>query len=81
MKHPSVDECAMVGVPDGKGSEIPLLFIKKKEDASAEEQDMRNHMEGHLAPFKKPRRIIFVDELPKTSTGKIKKTELREWKI
>ncbi len=80
-KHPAVDECAMVGVPDGRGSEVSLLFIKRKEDVSVDEQEIRNHMKGHLAPFKSPRRIIFLDELPKTSTGKIKKTELREWKI
>ena len=78
MMLPSVEECAMVGVPDGKGSETPLLYIKKKEDAVVEEREIRDSLKGHIAPFKIPRKIIFIDEFPKTATGKIKKTELRK---
>lgn len=81
MKHPSVEDCAMVGIPDGKGSEIMVLFIKKKESASVEENEIRKRVKERFAPFKVPRRIIFIDEFPKTATGKIKKTELRKWKL
>ena len=81
IKHPSVDECAMAGVPDGRGSEISMLFIKRKGDADVDEQEIRNYMKGRLARFKIPRRIIFIDEFPKTATGKIKKTELRKWRL
>jgi long-chain acyl-CoA synthetase len=77
MKHPSVEECAMVGIPDGKGSETPVLFVKKKEGAIIEEMEIRNYMKGRIAQFKNPRKIKFIDEFPKTATGKIKKTELR----
>lgn len=81
MKHPSVYECAMAGIPDGRGSEISLLFIRKKDGTALDEQEIRNYMKGRLARFKIPRRIIFIDEFPKTATGKIKKTELRKWRL
>jgi long-chain acyl-CoA synthetase len=77
MRLASVEECAMVGIPDGKGSETPLLYIKKKKDAVVEEAEIRDCLNGRIASFKMPRKIIFIDEFPKTATGKIKKTELR----
>jgi long-chain acyl-CoA synthetase len=76
-QHPSVEECAMVGISDGRGSEIPVLFIKKKENAILDESEIRKFLKGQIAQFKMPRRIVFVDEFPKTATGKIKKPELR----
>jgi long-chain acyl-CoA synthetase len=81
MRDPSVEECAMVGIPDGKGSETSVLFIRRKENARLEEGGIRSSLKGHLAPFKIPRRIVFTDEFPRTATGKIKKTELRKWKL
>lgn len=77
VKHPAVEECAMVGIPDGRGSETPILFIKKKENTLLTEEEIREHMRGKVASFKTPRRIIFVEEFPKTATGKIKKTDLK----
>ena len=79
MKHPSIEECAMVGISDGKGSEIPILYIKKKDGASVDEKTIRDYLKGHIAQFKMPRKVIFIDEFPKTATGKIKKAELRKW--
>jgi len=81
LKHPSVEECAMVGIPDGRGSETPILYIKKKDYAVIGETEIRNYLKGRIAKFKNPRKIIFIDEFPKTATGKIKKTELRKHKI
>lgn len=78
IRHPSVEECAMVGVPDGRGSEVPVLFVRKKDDAAVQESELREHMKGRIAQFKSPRRIVFVDDLPKTATGKIKKSELKK---
>jgi len=79
IKHPSVEECAMVGIPDGRGSELPILFIKKKENTLLNEDEIRSHLKGKIAQFKIPKRIIFVEDFPKTATGKIKKIELRKW--
>ncbi len=70
----------MVGIPDGRGSEITILFIKKKEGVNVDEGDMRNYLRDRVARYKIPRRIIIIDEFPKTATGKIKKAELRKWK-
>jgi len=81
IKHPSVEESAMVGIPYGDGEELPVLFIKKRGDAMLDEKEIRGFMDGKIAPFKKPRRIIFTDDFPRTATGKIKKAELRKWKI
>jgi long-chain acyl-CoA synthetase len=81
MKHPSVEECAMVGIPDGKGSEISVLFVKKKDDAVINDIDARDYLKGHVASFKIPKKIKFIDDFPKTATGKIKKTELRKWEL
>ncbi|MEW6601504.1 MAG: long-chain fatty acid--CoA ligase [Nitrospirota bacterium] len=81
LRHDSVEECAMVGLPDGRGSETPLLYVKKKEGADVEENDIRDALKGHIASYKIPRKIIFIDEFPRTATGKIKKTELRKREV
>ncbi len=81
MKLTPIEECAMVGIPDGRGSEISMLFVKKKDNTVLGEKQIRNHLKAQLAQYKIPRRIILVEEFPKTATGKVKKTELRKWKI
>jgi long-chain acyl-CoA synthetase len=81
QKHPAIEECAMVGIPDGRGSELSILYVKRKEAVSVDEKEIRNYLIGHLALFKIPRRIVFIDEFPRTATGKIKKVELRKWKV
>jgi long-chain acyl-CoA synthetase len=79
-KHTLVEGSAMVGVSDGRGSETTVLFVKKKADVSLDSNELMEHMKGRIARFKMPRKIIFVDEFPRTATGKIKKNELRMWK-
>jgi long-chain acyl-CoA synthetase len=81
MEHDSVEECAMIGVPDGRGSELTVLYMKKAEDAVIDDNEIRAYLKGQLAQFKIPKRIRFIEELPKTATGKIKKAELRKWKL
>jgi long-chain acyl-CoA synthetase len=79
-QHPLVEDSAMVGVSDGRGSEVTILFIKKNVDVSLSDKELIEYMKGKIARFKIPGRIIFVDEFPRTATGKIKKNELRMWK-
>jgi long-chain acyl-CoA synthetase len=81
IKHPSVEEAAMVGMPLESGEELPVLFIKRKEGSLLDEKEIRGYMEGKIAPFKRPRKIKLVEDFPRTATGKIKKTELRRRKI
>ena len=75
-RHPSVLACAVVAKPDPKWGETPLAFVELKSGEQLEAQDLIEHCRRHLAGFKCPREIRFVD-LPKTSTGKIQKHLLR----
>jgi long-chain acyl-CoA synthetase len=81
IQEQAVEECAMVGIPDGRGSEITALFVKKKEHAIIDDDRIRKLMKGSVAPYKIPKRIVLIEEFPKTATGKIKKNELRNWKL
>jgi len=81
IQDPSVEECAMVGIPDGRGSEITALFVKKKEHAFIDEDRIKKFLKGSVAPYKIPKRIMFIEAFPKTASGKIKKNELRKWKL
>ncbi len=76
MHHAAVNLCAVVAKPDDKWGEVPCAFIELKEGASADEAEIIAHTRTRLAGFKCPKRVIF-QELPKTSTGKIQKFELR----
>ena len=67
----------MVGIPDETWGETPHGFVVRSEAASATEADLIAFAREHLANFKAPRKIAFVDELPKTATGKIQKYVLR----
>lgn len=76
MSHPAVNLCAVVAKPDDKWGEVPCAFIELKDGASAEADEMIAFTRERLAGFKCPKHVVF-QELPKTSTGKIQKFELR----
>ena len=76
MKHPAVSLCAVVAKPDDKWGEVPCAFVELKPGATATEQELIAHCRALLAGFKTPKLVVFA-ELPKTSTGKIQKFELR----
>jgi long-chain acyl-CoA synthetase len=75
-EHPAIAEVAVVGVPDDKmGEEVgAAIVLKKGEDASAD--DIKSYVKEQVASYKYPRKIWFVDELPKGPTGKILKREV-----
>jgi acetyl-CoA synthetase len=82
MKHPAVLECAITGVPDEtRGMVVKATIVlneawkEKKGDALVKE--LQEHVKTHTAPYKYPRIIDFVDELPKTISGKIRRVEIR----
>ncbi|MEP3346398.1 MAG: AMP-binding protein [Litoreibacter sp.] len=77
MSHPAVLLCAVVAKPDEKWGEVPCAFVELKHDAQANEAELMSHARAQLAGFKTPKAVVF-QELPKTSTGKIQKFELRE---
>jgi len=74
--HPAVLLCSVVAKPDDKWGEVPCAFVELKEGATATEDEIIAFARARLAGFKTPKRVIFA-ELPKTSTGKIQKFELR----
>jgi acetyl-CoA synthetase len=83
MTHPAVVECAITGVPDEvRGQVVKATIILSKEYKSragdALVKEIQNHVKEVTAPYKYPRIIEFVDELPKTISGKIRRVEIRE---
>lgn len=74
--HPSVLACAVVARPDDKWGETPCAFVELKPDMQATEAEIIGHCREHLASFKVPKTVVFM-EVPKTSTGKIQKVPLR----
>ena len=76
-RHPSVLACAVVAKPDPKWGESPLAFVELKSGATVSQADLIAHCKTLLASYKVPKEIRF-EEIPKTSTGKIQKFQLRE---
>ncbi len=78
LRHPAVQEVAIVGLPDEKWGETPHAFVVLRDGASATEAELITFVRERLAHFKAPRGVTLVDELPKTATGKIQKFVLRK---
>jgi fatty-acyl-CoA synthase len=77
LRHPAVQEVAIVGVPHEKWGESPQAFVVLKAGATTNDTELRQFARDHLAHFKVPQGFTFVAELPKTATGKIQKYILR----
>ena len=77
-QHPSVLEAAVIGVPDAEGLTRAKAFVVRKPGQQVDADELRAFVKKHLAPYKYPRLIEFIDELPKTATGKIQRFKLRE---
>jgi acyl-CoA synthetase (AMP-forming)/AMP-acid ligase II len=75
-EHPSVAEVAIVGAPDSKWGETVVALVRLRSAATAAALD--EFCKAHIGGYKRPRRYIFVEELPKSATGKILKAELRQ---
>jgi benzoate-CoA ligase len=78
VQHPAVLEAAVIGVIDEEGLTKTKAFVVLKAGAQASESDLKAFVKERLAPYKYPRQIEFVDDLPKTATGKIQRFKLRE---
>jgi fatty-acyl-CoA synthase len=77
LRHPAVREAAIVGLPDERWGEAPHAFVVLHEAGGATESELREFARIQLAHFKAPHSVTFVEELPKTATGKIQKYILR----
>ncbi|WP_198088859.1 benzoate-CoA ligase family protein [Variovorax sp. E3] len=78
MQHPSVLEAAVIGKEDAEGLTKTKAFVVLKDGATATEEELKAFVKERLAPYKYPRFLEFVSELPKTATGKIQRFRLRE---
>ncbi len=78
MGHPAVAEAAVIAVPDEKWDERPMAIVVLKDGAEATPDDLREHLSSNFAKWQLPERVEFIDEIPRTATGKFKKIALRE---
>jgi len=78
VQHPAVLEAAVIGVPDAEGLVKTKAFVVLKPGGRASDEELKAFVKDRLAPYKYPRAIQFVAELPKTATGKIQRFKLRE---
>jgi benzoate-CoA ligase len=78
VQHPAVLEAAVIGKEDDEGLVKTKAFVVLKPGASVDEAELKVFVKERLAPYKYPRFIEFVDDLPKTATGKIQRFKLRE---
>jgi acyl-CoA synthetase (AMP-forming)/AMP-acid ligase II len=76
MGHSNVSDVAVFGVDDEKfGQRLKAVVVKK---GALSEQDVKDYVKANLAGYKAPRDVVFIDELPRTSTGKVLKRELKD---
>jgi len=78
-QFPGVKEAAIIGIADARKGEQPLAFVAGHEGVQLEEKALLEYMRERLAEYKLPRKVVFMAALPHSPTGKILKTELREW--
>ena len=76
-EHPAVREAAVVGIPDEYRGETVKAFVSLRPGAEATEAELIEFCKERMAAYKYPRQVAFVDELPKTGSGKVLKRELR----
>jgi fatty-acyl-CoA synthase len=77
MAHDSVAEAAVIAVPDDRWGERPLAVVVLRKGCEADAEELRDHLAGDYAKWQIPDRFEFIDEIPRTATGKFKKTALR----
>ena len=81
ITHPAVLECAVTGAPDPiRGQVVKATVVLAKGYTASEElkKELQNHVKKNTAPYKYPRIVEFVDELPKTISGKIRRVQIRQ---
>ena len=78
MGHPAVAEAAVIGVAHPKWTERPLLVVTRAEGKEVDKNELLAYFDGKVASWWVPNDVVFVDELPHTATGKVKKIELRK---
>jgi acyl-CoA synthetase (AMP-forming)/AMP-acid ligase II len=78
VRHPAVENVAVIGVPDEKWGESVLAFVVRRDGSETGEAELIEHCRARIASYKKPSRIEFLDALPYLASGKVDKVSLRE---
>jgi fatty-acyl-CoA synthase len=78
MGHEAVAEAAVIAIPDERWGERPLAVVVLRDGEEADRDALRAHLAGHFARWQVPERVEFIDAIPRTATGKFRKTALRE---
>ncbi len=76
-RHPAVGSSAVIGAPDASRGEVPIAFVEILSGATFNEAELRDHCRRHLAPYQVPRRVVRLETLPRSPTGKIRRRDLR----
>ncbi|MDY7033262.1 MAG: long-chain fatty acid--CoA ligase, partial [Thermodesulfobacteriota bacterium] len=78
LEHPDIANAAIIGVPDEKWGETGKVFVVLREGKSITLEEIHEYLEGKVARYKYPKHLEFLKEFPLTTTGKVKKVELKE---
>ena len=81
VAHEAVLECAVIGIEDSTGLTKPIAYVVLRRDAKPSGElasELQEFVKARIAPFKYPRQVHFISDLPKTATGKIQRYKLRE---
>jgi 2-aminobenzoate-CoA ligase len=81
MRHEAVAECGVVGMPDPERGQVVAAYVVLRPGVAASEEmcaTLQAYVKAEIAPYKYPRRVIFVDALPRTETGKLQRFRLRQ---
>jgi len=78
IEHPDVLEAGVVGARDAEGLEMTVAFVVARQGRTIDERTIDEHCRARMAAFKRPRRLVVVEELPKTATGKVQRFKLRD---
>ena len=79
VSHPDIEDAAVIGVPNIEAGELPMAFVVRKAGATLTERDVETFVDENVAPYKKLRGgVEFVEEIPKSLSGKILRRELKD---
>jgi 2-aminobenzoate-CoA ligase len=84
LTHAAVAECGVVGAPDEERGQIVKAYVILRPGVTGDDamtRQLQDHVKATVAPYKYPRAIEYVSELPKTQTGKLQRFELRKWAV